>query len=202
MADSLFATSKLKINVSPWETYMFPTMTNLDSFKISLPDHIADFRCDHLIIGGDFNLVLDLNKDKKGGRSKTHTNSVKTLEKFIDELNLIDVWRVLNPDILRYTWRQKKPEIHCRLDFFLVSQSLMCYIKGADIMTGFKTDHSMIVINVALHSNERGPDYWKLNTSFLSEIDYVNQIRSVIKKVHNDYKHDNNMNPALLWEVI
>ena len=108
MADSLFATSKLKINVSPWETYMLPTMTNLDSFKISLPDHIADFRCDHLIIGGDFNLVLDLNKDKKGGRSKTHTNSVKTLEKFIDELNLIDVWRVLNPDIPRYTWCQKK----------------------------------------------------------------------------------------------
>ena len=83
-------------------------------------DHVADFRCDHLIIGGDFNLVLDLNKDKKGGRYKTHTNSLKTLEKFIDELNLIDVWRVLNPDILRYTWRQKKPEIHCRLDFFLV----------------------------------------------------------------------------------
>ena len=164
--------------------------------------HVADFRCDHLIIGGDFNLVLDLNKDKKGGRNKTHTNSVKTLEKFIDELNLIDVWRVLNPDILRYTWRQKYPEIHCRLDFFLVSQSLMCYVKGADIMTGFKTDHSMIVINVVLHSNERGPGYWKLNTSFLSEIDYVNQIRSVIKKVHDDYKHDNNMNPALLWEVI
>ena len=70
--------------------------------------HLDDFQCDHLIIGGDFNLVLDLNKDKKGGRYKTHTNSVKTLEKFIDELNLIDVWRVLNPDILRYTWRQKK----------------------------------------------------------------------------------------------
>lgn len=36
-ADSLFATSKLKINVSPWQTYMLPTMTNLaDSFKISL----------------------------------------------------------------------------------------------------------------------------------------------------------------------
>ena len=164
--------------------------------------HLDDFQCDHLIIGGDFNLVLDLNKDKKGGRYKTHTNSVKTLEKFIDELNLIDVWRVLNPDILRYTWRQKNPEIHCRLDFFLVSQSLMCYVIGADITMGFKTDHPMIVINVALHSNERGSGYWKLNTSFLSEIDCVNQIRSVVKNVHDEYKHDNNMNPALLWEVI
>ena len=71
-------------------------------------------------------------------------------------------------------------EIHCRLDFFLVSQSLMCYVIGAHITMGFKTDHSMIVIDVALHSNERGPGYWKLNTSFLSKIDYVNQIRLVI----------------------
>ena len=94
----------------------------------------------------------------------------------------------------------KTPEIHCRLDFFLVSQSLVCNVIGADITMGFKTDHSMIAINVALHSNERGPGYWKLDTYFLSEIDYVNQIRSVIKKVHTEYKHDNNVN--LLWEVI
>ena len=78
----------------------------------------------------------------------------------------------------------------------------MCYVIGADITMGFKTDHSMKVINVALHSNERGPGYWKLNTSFLSEIDFVNQIRSVIKNVHEEYKHDNNVNPALLLEVI
>ena len=74
----------------------------------------------------------------------------------------------------------------------------MCYVIGADITMGFKTDHSMIVINVALYSNERGPGYWKLNTSFLSKIDYVNQIRLVIKNVHDEYKHDNvNPDPAV-----
>ena len=81
-------------------------------------EHLLDCRCDDLIIGGDFNLVLDLNKDKKGGRSKTHSNSVKTLQSFITELSLVDAWRVLNPDISRYTWRRKNPEIQCRLDFF------------------------------------------------------------------------------------
>ena len=28
-------------------------------------DHLSDFQCDDLIIGGDFNLILDLDKDKK-----------------------------------------------------------------------------------------------------------------------------------------
>ena len=45
-------------------------------------DHLLDFQREDVIIGGDFNLVLDLNKDKKGGRAKTHTESVKVLQIF------------------------------------------------------------------------------------------------------------------------
>ena len=104
-------------------------------------------------------MILDLDKDKKGGRYKTYTRSVKTFKEFIAKLDLIDAWRVLNPNTLRYTWRWKKPEIQCRLDFVLASQSLMCNITHADIMMGFKTDHSLITIRAALHSNQQGPGY-------------------------------------------
>ena len=95
----------------------------------------------------------------------------------MENLDLIDAWRVLHPDSSRYTWRRRKPEIQCRLDFFLVSQSLMCNVMHADILTGYKTDHSMIDIRIAVHLNPRGPGFWKLNTSFLNEIEYVNQIK-------------------------
>ena len=164
--------------------------------------HLSDFQCDDLIIGGDFNLILDLDKDKKGGRYKTHTGAVKTLKEFIAKLDLIDAWRVLNPNTLRYAWRQKKPEIQCRLDVFLVSQSLICNIIHADITMGFKTDHSLITISAALHSNQRGPGYWKLNTSILSDANYVNQIRVTIKKVTDEYVDDYSVNPTLMWEMI
>ena len=106
------------------------------SFFQDFFDHLSDFQCDDLIIGGDFNLILDLDKDKKGGRYKTHTRSVKALKEFIVKLDLIDAWRVLNPNTLRYTWRRKKPEIQCRLDFFLVTQSLMCNVTHAGITMG------------------------------------------------------------------
>ena len=36
-------------------------------FFTSFFDHLSDFKCEEIIIGGDFNLVLDLEKDKKGG---------------------------------------------------------------------------------------------------------------------------------------
>ena len=118
------------------------------------------------------------------------------------KFDLVDARRVSNPDILRYTWRRRKPEIHCRLDFFLVSQSLMCNVTHTDISAGFKTDHSMVTIQIALHTNPKGPGFWKLNTSFLSETEYINQIRATIEGVKDEYQNDKSVNASLLWEMI
>jgi exonuclease III len=61
--------------------------------------------------GGDWNLVLD-EKDKKGGSTKlSHTKNREKLKSFIDRNNLTDVWRTLNPELERYTWRQKTPNV-------------------------------------------------------------------------------------------
>ena len=78
----------------------------------------------------------------------------------------------------------------------------MCNVKSPNISTGYKTDNSLIEIKIALHSNMRGPGFWKLNTSLLTEIDYVNQIRTVIKDTKEEYKNDRCVNDALMWEMI
>ena len=117
---------------------------------------MQDFHRDDIILGGDFNLVLNLQKDKKGGLAKTHTKAVNTINEHATKFDLVDAWRVSNPDVLRYTWRRR--------NFSLVSQSLMCDVMHTDISAGFKIDHSMVTIQVALHANPRGPGFWKLNT--------------------------------------
>ena len=66
----------------------------------------------------------------------------------------------------------------------------MSNIKRADIFLGFKTDHSLISINLATHSNQRGPGYWKLNTSLLSDNGYVNKIRITVKDVNDEVGND------------
>lgn len=78
----------------------------------------------------------------------------------------------------------------------------MCSVTSAKVSAGYKTDHSLIDIKIALHSNLIGPDYWKLNTSFLTDIDYVTQIRDVIKKTHGEYQDDDTVNKGLLWEMM
>lgn len=42
--------------------------------------YLQDFQCDEVIIGGEFNLVMDIKKDKRGGRASTHKNSVEEVK--------------------------------------------------------------------------------------------------------------------------
>ena len=60
----------------------------------------------------------------------------------------------------------------------------------------------MITLNVALHSNPRGKGFWKLNTSLLSEIKYVQEIKTTIESTVSQYKDDTSVNPVLLSEMI
>ena len=82
---------------------------------------LSSFDCDFLIFGSDFNLVCDINKDNKGGIPSTQLKSRDEVEILKENFELTDIWRVLNPDVTRFTWRRKKPEIQCRLDFSLLA---------------------------------------------------------------------------------
>ena len=122
------------------------------AFFQNVSEQMTSFKCEEIIFGGDFNLVLDVLKDKKGGKPSTHQNSLKMVQNFQNNLDLTDIWRDLNPEERRYTWRQNKPEIHCRLDFFLVSVSLAGRVLKCDILPSYKTDHSLCNIVIKFHT--------------------------------------------------
>jgi len=178
-----------------------PSNDDPDFFHVFF-DHLSNFRCDEIIICGDFNLVLDIEKDKKNGIARTHQNALKVVQNAIENLELCDVWKILNPESKRFTWRQRQPDIHCRLVFFLVSQTTLYNCIHADITPGFKTDHSMITLNLSVHSNPSGNGFWKLNTSLLADTTFVKKIKATIQETANEYKDDKLVNPLLLWEMI
>ena len=143
-----------------------------------------------------------MEKDKKGGRETTHTKSRDEVYNIMQNLDLKDVWRDLNPNDSRFTWRQKNPEIHCRLDYFLISTSLLGNVSKVDILPGFRTDHSLISLHLKVNENIKGPGFWKLNTFLLTELPYVNLIKETIRRVIDQYKEDKNVNEILLWQMI
>ena len=124
--------------------------------------------------------------------------SLKEVQNIANSLDLIDVWRTLNPDGKRFTWWRTKPEVHCRLDYFMISSSLTTAITNADILPGYKTDHSLITIHLASSSNPRGPGFWKLNTSFLLDSEYIELIKKTIDEVAEEYRNNDDVDAILL----
>ena len=55
----------------------------------------------------------------------------------------------------------------------------------------------MIVLEISLHSNTRGRGFWKLNTSFLIETEYINQIKLIIQQTKDEYREDEFIVPCL-----
>ncbi|KAL9978135.1 hypothetical protein ACROYT_G015622 [Oculina patagonica] len=173
------------------------------SFFQNITNRMRDFDCDNIVIGGDFNLVLNVELDKQGGNANTyHKKALAEIRKVQINLDVGDIWRDRNPLTTRYTWRRRNPEISCRLDFFLISCGLYGKVTNSDITPGYKTDHSMITLSLGVTENPRGPGLWKLNTSFLGDVDFTHRVKTVISQTCEDYKDDNNVDDALLWEMI
>lgn len=71
--------------------------------------------------------------------------------------------------------------VFCRLDYWLISNSLYDSVTGTDIIPAIKTDHSAILLEFCNNVNDiKGPGYWKMNCSLLEDDDYINDITAKI----------------------
>ncbi len=79
---------------------------NLSSqHKDELDNMCMDENCS-MIVGGDFNVIMDPKLDGYGGNPRLK-KSVKKIENICSSYDLVDIWRVRNPDTKSFTRRQK-----------------------------------------------------------------------------------------------
>ncbi|KAL9961456.1 hypothetical protein ACROYT_G030398 [Oculina patagonica] len=132
---------------------------------------------DNIIIGGDFNCPLNPTLDKKGGILIPRQHVINSIENIQNEFSLHDIWRIKNPNTCSFTWSKSHPFIFCRLDYWLISDKLNDLVTHVDIQASIKTDHSSIILELEdIKDSQRGPGFWKLNTSLLARPDYVEMI--------------------------
>ena len=129
-----------------------------------LDELVLEENCE-IIIGGDFNVILEPDLDGTGGKPQVK-DSCKKIDNLCSLFDLIDIWRIRNPDAMRFTWRQKNPIIQRCLDFWLISSSTQEEV--------VRTDHSAITIHInGIEQTRRGPSFWKFNSSLLEDEEYI-----------------------------
>ena len=174
-----------------------------------------------IILVGDWNILLNPTLDGKNYKHVNNPNARQRLLKLITELNLYDVWRDENGEKCMYTWRRKINSGYVqmgRLDFFLVSETLISYTSEVAINLSYRSDHSVISMSLSFKDIPKPKNYWKFNNSLLKNKDYINEIKNVIIQIKNQYSVTNSnlenidvegdeniqfsINPQLFFEVL
>ena len=109
---------------------------------------------ENIIVGGDFNCPLNTILDKKGSILTPRKTVVSITNSIQGDLDLIDIWRVKNPNTKSYMWSQNSPMILYRLDYWLISNSLHDLTTSTDIIPAIKTDHSAISLELNNNDNQ------------------------------------------------
>ena len=66
------------------------------------------------------------------------------------------------------------------------------YVVDAEIIPGYRTDHSGITLKLKLLESERGKGYWKFNNTLLKDNEYVTLIKNTIEDVKKTYVNNGN----------
>ena len=178
-----------------------PNEDNQEFFASKLKE-VEQYEYNFKIIGGDFNTILNPTTDKfsEAGSDSFNKQSTKFLNNYLENKNWVDPWRLLNPDKRLYTWSRSKPTLSfSHLDFWLVPLEIFQQVTHADILPGFLSDHSIIVLKIQILQNERGDGYWKLNDKILENEAYVQEMRNLIS---DTVQSGQSLNKRMLWESI
>ena len=149
-------------------------------FFVSLFKEVARFSADYMILAGDFNLGLNPLVDRRG-KGLNNNRAAKVVNAFISSKDLIDVWRYAHPDESGFTWRKLRPSlVFSRLDYCIVNSALEQFIDSIKLVPGFRTDHSLLQLEINFATVIKGPGYWKFNTTFLQDQNYVEKMNNLL----------------------
>ena len=156
-------------------------------FYTELNQIISNSQNDFTIICGDFNLVQDQCLDLYNYRMLNNPRARLELLQLKEVNGLQDPWRIYNPDKLYYTWFKKNPIKKARLDYFLISEELLALINKVEIKPGYRTDHSLIEMEIKFSRFNKGKGFWKFSNHLLRDKEYLDKVKLTIQNIEEKY---------------
>ena len=170
------------------------TLVNLYGPNNDKPDffqHISNY-IDEIgnsenIICGDFNCVLNPELDYYNYKTINNPKARDKIVELISTKYLLDPFRENYPTQKKFTWKRRNPCKQARLDFFLISENLMQFVKSTRIDSSYRSDHSIVILEFNLTKFSHGKSFWKHNDSLLTDPDYLKQINKKIRDIKMQY---------------
>ena len=151
------------------------------TFFENLFEIIESFDTKNLILCGDWNLVMDYDLDTLNYKKKNNLKAREVVLNYIEKLDLMDIWRQTHDQTKGYTWRQNYYKKLARLDFFLISETLLDIYSNSIIKPSYKSDHCPVQLEIFISKTNKGKGLWKLNNSLLMDEELTTLINKEIE---------------------
>ncbi len=185
--------------------YGYNTKQENDSLLLSIENILIGwldrFPNASLLLGGDFNNILDSSKDKWPPSQQNRTNSNFTA--YMNRFNLTNTWREKNHYNSSYTWSNKTGSNRSRLDFWFISNGFDKDDTDVSIWPTPLTDHKAICVYRNLSTVTKcvtQSGYWKLNITLLQNDEIKKEIRDLISFYWSKAKEENKF--GFNWKLL
>jgi hypothetical protein len=161
---------------------------------------------DKLIVGGDFNLIMDKKFDSIGAEPTMHKECIEAIKAIMAEHDLVDLFRMKNGKNQIVTFAplgKNSKEIHRRLDYIYVSEPMAqhCCSEAVEFFAG--TDHKALSFQIMDQDRqeENGRGYWRHNNMYNTDEVFVRRLKGQINEIFlrevNEFE-----DPRMAWEFL
>ncbi len=141
---------------------------------------IPDISNTNLIIGADLNFVFDPHLDKSNIHRITPSNPCNLVKTYMENMNLVDIWRTLNPLGREYSFHSKVHNAYSRIDHFLVDGYMLLYACNPKYHNIIISDHRPVTFLLKLDTFTRRQRNWRFNLQLLENKKFCEYLESHI----------------------
>ena len=140
-----------------------------DPIFINEVNRILGAKEGHIIAAGDWNQVICPVLDRSKYRATAPPRDRTAIHMLMEDVNLVDVWRLVNPNEKEYTFYSHCHKVHTRIDFYLISKSIIKDVIDSKIGTIALSDHALVELNIDLNTETGRKGRWRMNTMLLQD---------------------------------
>ena len=150
------------------------------------------------IVAGDFNMPLIPPLDCANGRSSAQPRAVQSLLDWMVSLDVVDSFRLWNPDSNPSVSALTGPRRRNRIDYIFMSSYLhMQYLTSVG-HHAYDVDHNACTARLERHKVTMGTGYWRCPVSLFRRDDIRRHVVASAKKF---LQRLDDRNPAVQWKV-
>lgn len=150
-------------------------------------------------MAGDLNCASDPKLDHSSGMDTSHSQTRKKTQQYMKDLNLCDPWRTQNPNKREYSCYSAVFKTHSRIDYFLISSSLLPSITNCIYDSIVLSDHAPTSLFYNVVQLNRHSANWHLLPKWLQDSDFIKFVGEHIDLYFSI--NTNETTAAVRWEA-